>query len=112
MWQTDVERAVVVLSNGLVFLIRLLAALKETLDSFDLTGDPAELLERILEASIAASGATDGSILLYDHQTARLRLHAATGIETELRSKISLAAGEGIAGNSRRRGRGRHRAGR
>ncbi len=79
---------------------QLLATLEEILDAYDLTADPAELLERILEIAIGASGASRGSVLLYDRDSERLRVAAATGIETELLPKISLAPGEGIAGRA------------
>ncbi|MEE8474306.1 MAG: GAF domain-containing protein [Myxococcota bacterium] len=76
----------------------LLQALREVVESYNLTIDTDELFRRMLEIAIGITGAEGGSLMLLDPATRVLRIRVAVGIEPELWSKIRVGVGEGIAG--------------
>jgi len=78
----------------------LVAALGEIADAAALVDAPAEAFARLLDATIGATAATGGSLLLVDAASDRLRIAASTAVERELWPKIALARGEGIAGRA------------
>jgi GAF domain-containing protein len=77
----------------------LLQALDEIAAAVDLAAAPAALFARLLEVSIAATGAAGGSLLLREPDAERLGVRAAVGLEPELWPKIHVHLGEGIAGH-------------
>ena len=78
----------------------LLAALREIMDSADLTRDRRSVLDLVLQVAVTATGADRGSLMLWDEQERALRVAVALGIEDELIPKIRVRAGEGIAGRA------------
>ncbi|HKJ25187.1 MAG TPA: GAF domain-containing protein, partial [Myxococcota bacterium] len=78
----------------------LLGALREVVDSFDLSADPATVVERVLDVAIGATRADAGSVMLLDPEDGELHVQHAVGIEPELWHKIRVPLGEGIAGRA------------
>jgi len=78
----------------------LLRALREILDSYDLTLDRRSLLSRVLQIAVTTTGADRGSLMLWDERERALRVELAIGIEEELIPKIRVRPGEGIAGRA------------
>jgi GAF domain-containing protein len=78
----------------------LLQALREILDSYDLTQDRRALLRLVLQIAVTATGADRGSLMLWDARERALRVEVALGIEDELIAKIRVQPGEGIAGRA------------
>jgi GAF domain-containing protein len=78
----------------------LLAALREIMDSADLTRDRRSVLDLVLQVAVTATGADRGSLMLWDAHERVLRVAVALGIEEELIAKIRVRAGEGIAGRA------------
>ncbi len=78
----------------------LLAALREIMDSADLTRDRRSVLDLVLQVAVTATGADRGSLMLWDDHERVLRVAVALGIEEELIAKIRVRAGEGIAGRA------------
>jgi GAF domain-containing protein len=78
----------------------LLAALREIMDSADLTRDRRSVLDLVLQVAVTATGADRGSLMLWDADERALRVAVALGIEEELIAKIRVRAGEGIAGRA------------
>lgn len=78
----------------------LLAALREIMDSADLTRDRRSVLDLVLQVAVTATGADRGSLMLWDEHERVLRVAVALGIEEELIAKIRVRAGEGIAGRA------------
>lgn len=78
----------------------LLAALREIMDSADLTRDRRSVLDLVLQVAVTATGADRGSLMLWDPHGRALRVAVALGIEEELIAKIRVRAGEGIAGRA------------
>lgn len=78
----------------------LLAALREIMDSADLTRDRRSVLDLVLQVAVTATGADRGSLMLWDEHDRVLRIAVALGIEEELIAKIRVRAGEGIAGRA------------
>jgi len=78
----------------------LLAALREIMDSADLTRDRRSVLDLVLQVAVTATGADRGSLMLWDGHERVLRVAVALGIEEELIAKIRVRAGEGIAGRA------------
>lgn len=76
----------------------LLQALREIVESVNLTVDGEHLFARVLEIAIGVLGADGGSIMLLDRERQGLRLRAAVGVEPELWEKINVPLGHGIAG--------------
>ncbi len=76
----------------------LLVALEEIAAAVELAAAPDALFARLLEVSIAVTGAAGGSLLLCEPDTEVLRVRAAVGLEAELWPKVQLRLGEGIAG--------------
>ncbi|RIL03023.1 MAG: hypothetical protein DCC71_15780 [Proteobacteria bacterium] len=78
----------------------LLQALREILDSYDLTQDRRSLLRLVLQIAVTATGADRGSLMLWDERERALRVEVAIGIEEEVIPKIRVQSGEGIAGRA------------
>jgi GGDEF domain-containing protein/putative methionine-R-sulfoxide reductase with GAF domain len=78
----------------------LLHALREILDSADLTRDRRTVLDLVLQVAVTATGADRGSVMLWDDRERVLRVEVALGIEEELIAKIRVLSGEGIAGRA------------
>jgi GAF domain-containing protein len=78
----------------------LLQALREILDSYDLTQDRRQLLRLVLQIAVTATGADRGSLMLWDPRERALRVEVALGIEEEVIPKIRVQPGEGIAGRA------------
>jgi GAF domain-containing protein len=78
----------------------LLSALREIMDSADLTRDRRSVLDLVLQVAVTATGADRGSLMLWDAEERALRVAVALGIEEELIAKIRVRAGEGIAGRA------------
>lgn len=78
----------------------LLVALREIMDSADLTRDRRSVLDLVLQVAVTATGADRGSLMLWDEHERALRVAVALGIEEELIAKIRVRAGEGIAGRA------------
>ncbi len=78
----------------------LLRALRESLDSYDLTHDRRGLLRLVLQIAVTATGADRGSLMLWDERERVLRVEVAIGIEDEVIPKIRVQTGEGIAGRA------------
>jgi GGDEF domain-containing protein len=78
----------------------LLQALREILDSYDLTQDRRALLRLVLQIAVTATGADRGSLMLWDAAQRALRVEVAIGIEEEVIPKIRVQSGEGIAGRA------------
>jgi GAF domain-containing protein len=78
----------------------LLQALREILDSYNLTLDRRGLLDRVLQIAVTATGADRGSLMLWDARERALRMEVAIGIEEELIPKIRVSSGDGIAGRA------------
>ena len=78
----------------------LLQALREILDSADLTRDRRSVLDLVLQVAVTATGADRGSLMLWDPRDRALRVEVALGIEEELIAKIRVAPGEAIAGRA------------
>jgi GAF domain-containing protein len=78
----------------------LLQALREILDSADLTRDRRSVLDLVLQVAVTATGADRGSLMLWDARDRALRVEVALGIEEELIAKIRVAPGEAIAGRA------------
>ncbi|HTY18664.1 MAG TPA: GAF domain-containing protein [Myxococcota bacterium] len=78
----------------------LLQALREILDSADLTRDRRSVLDLVLQVAVTATGADRGSLMLWDARERALRVEVALGIEDELIAKIRVAPGEAIAGRA------------
>jgi GAF domain-containing protein len=78
----------------------LLRALRESLDSYDLTHDRRGLLRLVLQIAVTATGADRGSLMLWDARDRVLRVEVAIGIEDEVIPKIRVQPGEGIAGRA------------
>lgn len=76
----------------------LLGALREIVDSLDLSADADTVVERILDVAIGATRADAGSVMLLDPDEGDLRVRVAVGIERELWGKIRVPLGGGIAG--------------
>jgi len=76
----------------------LLIALEEIAAAVELAAAPDALFARLLEVSIAVTGAAGGSLLLREPDTETLSVRAAVGLEAELWPKVQLRLGEGIAG--------------
>ncbi|MCH7645000.1 MAG: GAF domain-containing protein [Myxococcales bacterium] len=76
----------------------LLRALREIVESYNLTIDADELFSRVLEIAVAVTGAEGGSLMLLDQSARELRVRVAVGIEPELWPKIRVPLGHGIAG--------------
>ncbi|MCH8889506.1 MAG: GAF domain-containing protein [Myxococcales bacterium] len=76
----------------------LLTALREIVESYNLTVDADELFSRVLEIAVAVTGAEGGSLMLLDHSARELRVRVAVGVEPELWPKIRVPLGHGIAG--------------
>jgi GAF domain-containing protein len=76
----------------------LLAALREVVDSLELSADAGTVAGRILDVALGATRADAGSVMLLDPETRELRVRVAIGIEPELWAKIRVPLGEGIAG--------------
>lgn len=76
----------------------LLQALREVVESYNLTVDADELFRRMLEIAIGVTGAEGGSVMLVDPVARELRVRVAVGLEPELWAKIRVPIGEGIAG--------------
>ena len=80
--------------------VDLLQALREVLDSYNLTLDRRELLGRVLQIAVTVTGADRGSLMLWDEHERALRVSVSKGIEEELIPKIRVGLGEGIAGRA------------
>ncbi|MEN8161603.1 MAG: GAF domain-containing protein, partial [Myxococcota bacterium] len=78
----------------------LLQALHEIVESVNLTIDPSELFERMLEIAMGVTGADGGSLMLLDPERGELRVRVAVGLEPELWPKIRVKLGEGVAGRA------------
>jgi hypothetical protein len=78
----------------------LLRALRESLDSYDLTHDRRGLLRLVLQIAVTSTGADRGSLMLWDERERVLRVEVAIGIEDEVIPKIRVQPGEGIAGRA------------
>jgi len=78
----------------------LLRALREVVDSFDLSADADSVVERVLDVAIGATRADAGSVMLLDLDDGALHVRHAVGIEPELWHKIRVPLGEGIAGRA------------
>src|SRR5690606_23280338 len=78
----------------------LLHALREILDSADLTRDRRSVLDLVLQVAVTSTGADRGSLMLWDPHARVLRVAVALGIEEELIPKIRVGPGEGIAGRA------------
>jgi diguanylate cyclase (GGDEF)-like protein len=78
----------------------LLQALHEIVESVNLTIDPSELFERMLEIAMGVTGADGGSLMLLDAERGELRVRVAVGLEPELWPKIRVKLGEGVAGRA------------
>ena len=78
----------------------LLRALRESLDSYDLSHDRSGLLRLVLQIAVTATGADRGSLMLWDARERVLRVEVAIGIEDEVIPKIRVQPGEGIAGRA------------
>ena len=76
----------------------LLQALEEIAAAVDLSAAPTALFARLLDVSIAVTGAAGGSLLLREPDAERLGVRAAVGLEPELWPKVQVRLGEGIAG--------------
>ncbi len=85
--------------------VELVGALGEIADAAALVADAGALFPRLLDASIAASGASGGSLLLLQPGAEVLRVAAAVGLERELWTKVALRIGEGLAGRAWAEGR-------
>ena len=83
----------------------LLQALREVVESYNLTVDTDELFLRMLEIAMGVTGADGGSLMLLDEDRGELRVQVAVGVEPELWPKIRVALGEGIAGRVAAEGR-------
>jgi diguanylate cyclase (GGDEF)-like protein len=83
----------------------LLQALREIVESVDLTEDTDELCARVLEVAVSVTGADGGSLMLLDRDGESLQVRAALGLERELWPKIRVRLGEGIAGRAAAEGR-------
>jgi len=90
----------------------LLQALREIVESVDLTLDANELFERMLEIAVGVTGAEGGSLMLLDQAAQVLRIRVAQGVEPELWPKIRVALGQGISGRVASEGRAIHLRGR
>jgi GAF domain-containing protein len=78
----------------------LLQALREILDSADLTRDRRSVLDLVLQVAMTATGADRGSLMLWDETEGALLVAVALGLEEELIAKIKVRPGEGIAGRA------------
>jgi diguanylate cyclase (GGDEF)-like protein len=78
----------------------LLHALREVVESVNLTIDPDELFSRMLEIAQGVTGADAGSLMLLDAAKGELSIRVATGVEPELWPKIRVRLGEGVAGRA------------
>jgi len=78
----------------------LLHALREVVESVNLTIDPDELFARMLEIAQGVTGADAGSLMLLDAAKGELAIRVATGVEPELWPKIRVRLGEGVAGRA------------
>ena len=78
----------------------LLHTLSEILESYNLTVDREELLKRIIQIAVGATGADRGSLMLYQPESNELFAVVAIGIEREVLQKIRVAPGDGIAGRA------------
>ncbi|MDJ0785851.1 MAG: GAF domain-containing protein [Myxococcota bacterium] len=76
----------------------LLQALREIVESVNLTVDTDELFARMLEIAMAVTGADGGSLMLLDPGGKELRIRVARGVEPELWPKIRVPVGSGVAG--------------
>ncbi len=76
----------------------LLQALREIVESYNLTIDADEICHRMLEIALGVTGADGGSLMLLDPESRELRIRVAVGIEPELWHKIRVPLGEGISG--------------
>jgi signal transduction protein with GAF and PtsI domain len=76
----------------------LLQALEEIAAAVELVAAPDALATRLLEVSIAVTGAAGGSLLLRDADDEVLVVRAAVGLEAELWPKARVRLGEGVAG--------------
>ena len=83
----------------------LLLALREVVESYNLTVDTDELFLRMLEIAIGVTGAEGGSLMLLDEEHGELRVQVAVGVEPELWPKIRVPLGEGVAGRVASEGR-------
>ncbi len=90
----------------------LLQALREVVESVDLTVEADELFERMLEIAVGVTGAEGGSLMLLDKESQILRMRVARGVEPELWPKIRVALGQGISGRVAAEGRPIHLRGR
>jgi len=78
----------------------LLRALREIVDSLDLSADADTVIERVLDVAMGATRADTGSVMLLDAEDGTLHVRHAVGIEPELWHKIRVPLGEGIAGRA------------
>jgi len=77
----------------------LLQALREVVESLELTIDTEELFARMLEIAVGVTGAEGGSLMLLDDESGELHIQVAIGVEPELWPKIRVPLGFGIAGH-------------
>ena len=80
--------------------VELLQALREIVESYNLTVDADEVFLRMLEIAIGVTGAEGGSLMLLDAEKRELWVRIAVGLERELWPKIRVPIGEGIAGRA------------
>ncbi len=59
---------------------------------------PEKLLSQILSASLKASGADEGSLMLIDEESRTLRVKVGLGLPQDVYKKIAIRLGEPIAG--------------
>ena len=78
----------------------LLDALAEIAESADLADDPDALFARLLDTTLAVTGATRGSLLTFDAASDELRVRAAVGLEPALWPAVRLRLGDGVAGRA------------
>lgn len=83
----------------------LLQALREVVESVNLTVDADELFARMLEIAMGVTGADGGSLMLLDPDEKELGIRVAFGVEPELWPKIRVPLGEGVAGRVAAEGR-------
>ncbi|MDI6751534.1 MAG: GAF domain-containing protein [bacterium] len=75
-----------------------LSELCEISETLTKSPQPEELLSQILSASLKASGADEGSLMLLDERTKLLKVKVGSGLPQEVYERVSIKLGEGIAG--------------
>lgn len=75
-----------------------LSELCEISETLTKSPQPEELLSQILSASLKASGADEGSLMLLDERTKLLKVKVGLGLPPEVYEKVSIKLGESIAG--------------